>query len=294
MFGHITTRRSHAIAIHLLFVISLLSLGNSRVQAQWLITDNSNNLYSYQQGSGAASEIGTVGPLAVSSGALIMGIDFSPLNGKLYALTTFNDNSLYTVNTSTAAATFVGSTGQSDLIEGDIAFDPSNGTLYAAYSGVAGSLEQELLTINTSTGLATIVGDLPSGGDVSGLAFDKSDNLWAVETGATSGADAYELLELNKSTGAVLNTLAMDMYGGPTLGIRFDAAGNLYMADDDDFYEINTSTGAATLIDTTGVDAAGLAYVSVPEPGSLSVLTALSLFGLARRRRGTVLAGTDL
>ena len=58
----------------------------------------------------------------LQSGEMILGIDFRPANGQLYAVT--NQSRLYTINTSNGAATLVGSGPFSPAVEGvDIGFD---------------------------------------------------------------------------------------------------------------------------------------------------------------------------
>jgi DNA-binding beta-propeller fold protein YncE len=284
-----TLRSKGTLSLAVFTAIGLVLLAASHAQAQqWLISDQSNNLWDYTQGSGAAVNARAISPI-VTAGAITAGIDFSPTNGQLYALTTLYDNSLYTVNPTTGAASLVGPTGQTSVIEGDLAFDPTTGTLYGAYEVPSGTSNEELFTLNTSTGVATIVGPMSSSTiDVSGLAFDSSGQLWAVASGVNStGIPA--LLELDKTTGAITSSMSMGLdLNQPTLGIRFDPSnGQLYMADGDgNFYQINTSNGDTTLIDSTGVDATGLAFVSnVPEPGSIGVLAAGSMVLLGGRKR---------
>jgi hypothetical protein len=67
--------------------------------------------------------------------------------------------------------------------------------------------------------------------DPNGLAFDSAGNLWVANEGANN------VLELNPTTGAVLNTITSGI-SGPTR-LAFDGAGNLYVT--------NFTTGTITV-----------------------------------------------
>jgi hypothetical protein len=103
-----------------------------------------------------------------------------------------------------------------------------------------------------------------------------------------SGTDSF--YSMNRATGVPTLIGALT---GPTspnaLAYNVDD-GRMYMADNstDNFYWINTATGQANLIGSMGSgNVLGMAYVPVPEPGTMAVL-GLGALVLARRRKKTV------
>ena len=259
-----------------------LQMATSAARAQqWYISDTSFDLWNYTQGSGSAVNPRAISPI-VNPSSTIAGIAISPTNGKLYALTTFGDNALYTVNPTTGATTDVGPTGLTSIVEGDISFDPTTGILYGA-TNLSG---HQLFTLNTTTGAATDVGSMTGSDDPSGLAFDSSGQLWMVDTHINTGG-VPSLSKVNKTNGAIESTVSLGLdLNDAVLGASFDPLnGQLYMADDAGFYQINTTTGLTTEVDTTGVNATGLAFVPVPEPTVAGLLVVSGASMLLRRRR---------
>jgi streptogramin lyase len=250
---------------------------------------SNRNLYDVNQTTGAASNprfVNVSGPA---------GIAFAS-DGTLYVLGASGTGMLYKVNPTTGSETLVGSTGLT-VIEGDIAIDPTTGVIYGAYYFPGGS-GRNLITINPTTGAGSVVFALPSNSDVSALAFDSSGNLFAID----SSTD--RILQLNKTTGAVLSSVALSVPLGVVAGMAFDpATGVLYAADGNvggtnNLYTVNTTTGAMTLVGPVGIPfnpttnvggLSGLAFSpsAVPEPSTLTMfgVGALGLVGAAVRRR---------
>ncbi|MFN6514378.1 MAG: PEP-CTERM sorting domain-containing protein [Nostoc sp. CreGUA01] len=224
--------------------------------ADFLISDFNNTLYDFTPGTG-----GAVNPRSINVlGGRVLDIDTSA-DGTLFGLTTINDNSLYKINPSTGNATLVGNTGLT-IIEGDIGFDLTTGTLYGLYD--LGNFGNSLFTLNTSNGTPTIIGSV-AGDDPSGLAFDNAGNLFVINSN-TNTSDIADLLKVDSSNGNVLETFSTNTAMGSVLGLDFDPdSGQLFAVSEfGNFYSINPTNGTTTFIDRSGVQASGLALVSVP------------------------------
>lgn len=251
-------------------------------------TNDDKVLYDYNIGDTAASNPRTITVNAAAN--QITGLAVGP-NKTLYAATSFGDDSLYTVDPISGIATLVGATGLNATIEGDLGFDRTTNTLYAIYRRNVGS-NRGLYTLSTTTGSATLVGNI-TGDDPSGLAFDSAGNLWVMDTN-TNGLGNLALLQINKSTGATIQTISTNVTNSviDTLGLDFDQNGVLYAAvDDGNFYSVNTVSGEMTIVDTHNTQATGLALV--PEPSALALLLPIPLLALVwflRRRKQMTLS----
>jgi hypothetical protein len=117
-----------------------------------------------------------------------------------------------------------------------------------------------------------------------GLAYDAAgDILYGV-----NDVD-HQLQIISQATGAVTDVGSLGFTLGVYSGLTFDSESNtLYLSSSQNLYSVNTTTGTATLIGSTGVNMTGLAFapsaVVIPEPGSLSLL-ALGGLALVRWRR---------
>lgn len=213
----------------------------------------------------------TVGSFGIGS---TFGAAFD-LNGTLYATT--GTNSLSTVNLSTGAATVIGSLPTSAYA---IDFD-STGRLYSL--GTNGALYQ----LDKTTGGGTLIGNTGINATMD-IAFDSHDNLFGVVNG--------NLYRIDANTGSVLGSIATSL-GGSNMGIMFDQNDVLWATlytSNSPLYTLNTTTGAATQVYSTGLGGphGGDIYVAsqaVPEPG-LVALFGIAVGGLGlmhrRRRRG--------
>ena len=123
----------------------------------------------------------------------------------------------------------------------DIAFAP-NGTLYGLANNGA-----SLVTFDSTTGNVTPVASL-GGSGIESIAFNPNN-------GALFGASESGLYTIDPTTG---QTSYIGDFGSPYgcnlwQNIRFDSDGNLYLSNTGDstgtdLYQINTGTGAATLV----------------------------------------------
>lgn len=116
---------------------------------------------------------------------------------------------------------------------------------YTAWD-VAGS--DKLLRIDLATGVGTVVGSNIGFGDVDGLAFDGSGQLWGVDD------DTNRLIRIDTSTGVGTAVGSGFGSGFNDMGLAFGSNGTLYMAATDSagvfgqLYTVNTGTGAATAV----------------------------------------------
>src|SRR5262245_42410285 len=77
---------------------------------------NGNNLISFNQFTPSALIKAPTAITGLQTGELVMGIDFRPRTGLLFAVT--NQSRIYTINTSTAAATVVGAAPFTPAVNG--------------------------------------------------------------------------------------------------------------------------------------------------------------------------------
>ena len=222
---------------------------------------------------------------------------------------------LYRINTSTAATTFVEITGaDGDTIGLTETNDPN--ILY-------GSTYTKLVRLNIAAGTHTFVGTI-SGAGAEGLAWDhntnelygyinfdffKLDPLTAVHTATLTGPPAeveglawrngfiYGLGGTNAnlyrySIAANSWSLVGDTQLGSvdSTGLAWDPIKDVFYEksiNDRDLYQIDPITAHATLIGSTGfLEGGGLAFVSVPEPSTLSLCLVGCLLICVFRRGG--------
>jgi len=124
-----------------------------------------------------------------------------------------------------------------------------NGNIY----GVNDST-RELIRINRTSGAETTVApitNLPNDHDITGMAWNESDStMYAI---STNDIDTI-LYSLDLGTGVLTN---IGITGNPIgIWLAIDTDGNAFMADidNDNFYSVNLTTGAGTLIGPFGID----------------------------------------
>ncbi len=183
-------------------------------------SDNRDELYTLNLGTGQAHAIGN------------MGVDLFDLaedsHGNLYGVD--SSSNLYRINTSTAKLTRIGSTG---VFLNALTFS-INGTLYAAGNN-------GLYTLSTSTGHATELGTLGSNTSAGDLAFDRSGNLYLT-------TNANQLLRINLSARTYTDVGSIGF--NEVYGLVFGSDGILYGLSNttDQAFSINVTTGRGTLV----------------------------------------------
>jgi hypothetical protein len=235
-----------------------------------------------------------IGPLvdALNINYPITGLAFNPINGLLYGST---GNSvaataarLVTINPLTAQVTVIGSFNAGNAgnpaTMADLAFD-SAGHLY----GIGSIGGPQLYSINTLTGQATLIGNTgltsTSGG---GLAVSSSGGFYGTPTSSRFGT-------YNPATGAYSNigspTLpiggayaALDFNGSTLYGLDLGPGPALLTH----LVTIDTATGAVTDIGGSVGSLDAIAFATVPEPTSASLIlgfVALIVFNKVRARK---------
>lgn len=235
-----------------------------------------NNLIQFDSAS-PGGIIDTVPISGLQSGERVLGIDFRPANGQLYALG--SSSRIYAVNPDTGGATAVGVSGSFALTGSDFGFD-FNPTVDRIR--VVSDADQNLRLIPGTGALAATDGTLafaamdPNQGanpNVVGAAYTNSFPGATTTTLYTIDSAQNELLiqnPPNNGTQVTVGTLGVDT----TSQVGFDiSAGGMALASltpnnssTSGLYSINLMTGAATLIGNIGGGArvTGLAIQETP------------------------------
>jgi hypothetical protein len=243
----------------LLFISLLFSATVVSAQPILLVTDTDDHtLHAIDIETGKTQKVGWLGDSGIMAG-LAYDPTTDTLYGSAYGSTPDRDN-LYWIDYTTGRANWLGSLGVTQMH--GLACDPSSGALYGTYGGPEGD---GLYRINRTTGQASLIGNIGFFGSpynrVYGLAIDPDTNTLY---GAVGYAASYwgGLVKINKSTGE--GTLVAEM-SQHIVGLAFHPdTGVLYGVNNHNtnLYSIDTTTGATTLICSTGLgNGLGLAFV---------------------------------
>lgn len=236
----------------------------------------------------------------MQGGEQIIGIDFRPATGELFAMGSFNR--LYTINPANASATAVGAgfTPQLNGVEFGFDFNP-----VVDLVRVTSDLGQNL-RLNPATGAnAGTDGNLVYGaGDpnfgtaahVSGSAY--SNNLAGAQTTTLYNIDSgLDILTIQNppNSGTLTTVGALGFNTSGLVGFDIFGPNNTALASltapggaSSSLFAVNLATGAASAIGTIGVgtDPVLIRDIAViPGPGGLGVLVAGGLLLVRRRRR---------
>jgi hypothetical protein len=230
---------------------------------------------------------------------MLLGLDFRPATGELFALGSMSR--LYTLNPSTGVATSVGS-----------GFGPLNGSAFGFdFNPVLDRIRvvsdaNNNYVLNPNDGTATEVtnvfydaGDLQAGQDPNITHSAYTNSFSGAGTTQLYGIDSgFDSLVTQDNSAGTLNTVGSV---GVDLTIRggFDvsgASGFAYLAalaensSQSAFYQIDLNTGISTLVGQIGGGSiiTAMAVSPAPEPATatLALTCGIALAALARRRKG--------
>ena len=232
----------------------------------------------------------------------IVGIDFRPATGQLYAMGSFGQ--LYTVNTSTAALSVVGTPTTIDGTSFGFDFNPATDSLRV----VSNTNKNYVFNPNTgalqlaATDLFFAVGDPAVGVDPNVVGIAHTNNaggpapqLYAIDSGIDVLATLANDTGVLNSVGGLVTVNTSSLVGfdvfSPSSGVNF-AFASLTPAGGSvsNLYTINLATGAASLVGQIngGTLVTDIAVVPVPEPAALGMVSGLGLALLLRRGRRAV------
>lgn len=250
---------------------------------------------------GSITTIGSVTGTTGGAGSFV-GIDFRPATSGLYLVeqNAGGPSSIYTVSLANAAATFssnfsVGLSGGRFGVD----FNPVPDRLRTT-SDTSQNLRTNVETggVTIDTPLAYAAGDVNAGVSAQVVASGYTNSLFGAIGGTTTlynlDAATGNLVTQSPPNNGVLNTIGsvgVGLGGEVGFDIFFNGASNTAYASiqsasgsGSDFYSINLSTGAASLIGAIGGGVTIRDISVIPTPGSLAGL-GLGLAAMLRRRR---------
>ena len=243
------------------------------------------------------SIVGSVSVSGLSAGQVLRGIDFRPVDGGLYGVS--SDSRLYAINTGTGVATAIGAPAQFTLNGTAFGFD-FNPTVDRIR--VTSNLDQNL-RLNPANGsltatdgvLAYAAGDVNAGSNpnIVGSAYTNSFNGAATTTLYNIDSVLDVLVTQNPPNNGTLNTVgSLGFNTGESVGFDILPFTNSAFASltgaggASGLFSINLGTGAATSIGAigSGLSIVDIAVQQVPEPETLAMLL-LGLGGMMFTRR---------
>jgi hypothetical protein len=232
----------------------------------------------------------------LNTGASLRGIDFRPVDGQLYGVS--SDNRIYTINTTSGVASVIGAAGAFSLSGTSFGFD-FNPTVDRIR--VTSDADQNLRLNPITGGLAATDGNLAYVGtnvganpNIVGSAYTNSF-LGATTTTLFDIDSALDVLVTQAPPNAgTLNTVgALGFNTSDQVGFDIFFFGNQAFASlttpgaGSSLFSINLATGAASNIGAIGnsLVISDIAIQQVPEPGTLTLMAAALIGAVAVRRR---------
>ena len=295
-------RRSFSLKIGIASAVAVAAMVSAPASAEILTSlTTSGNLVKFDSATPGTIN-SSVAITGLQAGESILGFDYRPATGGLYAIG--STSRLYLINATTGAATQIGSAGAFTLngTSFGIDFNPTVDRIrITSNTGQNLRINPNDGTLTaTDTPLAYAVGDPNAGAAARVVGSAYTNNFAGAVTTTLYNIDSnLDILAIqNPPNAGVLNTVGSLGFNTSDL-VGFDISGSqtayaLLTGPASPFsqlYTINLSTGAATLIGTVGgqtalVGLAALVGGAVPEPGTwMMMLLGFGLIGVAMRRR---------
>jgi hypothetical protein len=253
MFGKSSSRQRYRVTALPFLLLIFLFAGFSQARAATVYGVNtSNQLVRFDTASpGAATVIGQIGGL--SAGETIVGIDFRPAGGQLFALS--SASRLYTINLTTGIASGVGLAGSFTLSGSNFGFDfnptvdrirvVSNTGQNLRLNPLDGSLAAADPNLNPGTPSVT------AAAYTNNFAGATTTTLFVIDSGNDT---LYQQNPANNGTLVAVGALGVNTSGvnGFDIGSDGTAYAALTVGGVSNLYTINLNTGAATLVGAIG------------------------------------------
>ena len=245
-----------------------------------------NDLITFDSATpGLIANIGTI------SQPGIVDIDFFPVNGLLYGITSTGDT--YSINTASAVATFLFApltalTGLTDLDFNPVAdrmrlFGTGTNQNYRMVPNVTTPPGGTAGTVITDGPFSNALFQLVSSAYTNNFDGAASTTLYSIDT-TTDSLIIHSVAPQFNTVTAVGTGLGVAV--GSNVGFDIVPSGVAYLSDGGAFYTVNLATGVATPAGTTAGNLVTIA-AAVPEP-TTALLSFTGLALLATRRRRTV------
>lgn len=288
----------------ILSISVMATLSGNYAKAQTVVALTTGNQLTTFNATTPGMLSATIAVSGVDAGQTIVGMDFRPATGQLYALgydDVTNNARLYTVNYSTGVATGIATAVTLGLGSGNIGFDfnptvdririvGANGANYRLHP-VTGAI------VATDGNLAYAAGDVNelATASIGSVAYTNS-YIGAETTTLYDIDDALDVLATqNPPNAGTLNTLGPIAVNVADLDIYFDSTSQTntaYVAGDfggiTNLYTLNLTTGATTSVGTIGLGVTALKDIAVVINRNEPPLVGTLMYGLTRSTRNII------
>lgn len=293
------------------------ALGSANAQTTMALTA-SGDIMQIPNATTPSTVSTTTSITGIMMGQSVVGIDYRPNTGELYALgynsmATSANAQLYTINVTTGAATAIGSTISLTLGSGGIGFDfnpavdrirvvGENGANYRLHP-VTGAIvaTDGMLAYNTSDPNAGTTAAIAAcaytnsyiGSEVTTLYdYDKNLNILTTQVPPNSGT-LNTVGSSSITVEATSNNVGMDIYMDPITKTNM-AYLNATVSGINNLYRINTTTGATTLLGAIGTGMIAIRDIAVKIDRTVpSSYTGQLIYGLTKVNRNLIKFSSD-